>query len=149
MILAADCARGNDISGFGVERRVKAGEKVPAAEKIVSIFEPHTDIICRGKTISPAEFGHKVMAATGASGLVLQYEVCAGNRPDDEYFEGLVKKHVGQFGRAPFEFTADRRFYHERNEELAAAKIILSRSSRVLMTPSALHPLFLCAWLRR
>jgi len=102
------------------ERRVKAGEKVPAAEKIVSIFEPHTDIICRGKTQSPAEFGHKVMAATGASGLVLQYEVCAGNRPDDEYFEGLLKKHVEQFGQAPSEFAADRRFYHERNEKLAA-----------------------------
>jgi IS5 family transposase len=102
------------------ERRVKEGEKVPAAEKIVSIFEPHTDIICRGKTQSPAEFGHKVMAATGSSGLVLQYEVCAGNRPDDEYFEGLLKKHLEQFGRVPFEFAADRRFYHERNEELAA-----------------------------
>lgn len=102
-------------------RRVQAGEKVPAAEKIVSIFEPHTDIICRGKTLSPAEFGHKVMAATGASGLVLQYEVCAGNRPDDEYFAGLLEKHAAQFGRAPREFSADRRFYHARNEELAAA----------------------------
>ena len=102
-------------------RRVLEGEKVPAGEKLVSIFEPHTDIICRGKSQSPAEFGHKVMAATGSSGLVLQYQVCSGNRPDDEYFAGLLEKHAAQFGRAPEEFTADRRFYHARNERLASA----------------------------
>mgnify|MGYP001816997399 CR=1 FL=1 len=40
------------------ERRVLKGEKVPAGHKIVSIFEEHTDIICRGKSMSPTEFGH-------------------------------------------------------------------------------------------
>jgi len=109
------------------ERRVKAGEKVPAAEKIVSIFEPHTDIICRGKTMSPAEFGHKVLAATGASGLVLQYEVCAGNPPDYDFFAAMLQKHVAQFGQAPREFTADRRFYHAENERLAAESYGVAR----------------------
>jgi len=101
------------------ERRVKGGEKVAADEKIVSIFEPHTDIIRRGKTMSPTEFGHKVFVATGASGLVLQYKVCEGNPPDSDLFEGILKKHVEQFGKGPREFTGDRRFYHDENEKLA------------------------------
>jgi len=102
------------------ERRVREGERVPAQEKIVSIFEPHTDIICRGKTMSPTEFGHKVMAVTGKSGLVLQYKVCEGNPPDSDLFEGILQKHLEQFGQGPREFTGDRRFYHKDNEKLAA-----------------------------
>jgi len=56
------------------ERRVIEEEQVPAGEKVVSIFEPHTAIIRRGKTQSPTEFGHKVAVVTGAAGLVLQYQ---------------------------------------------------------------------------
>ena len=104
------------------KRRVKDGEKVPAGEKVVSIFEPHTDIIRRGKTMSPTEFGHKVLAATGASGLALQYKVCEGNPPDSGFFEDMLKKHIEQFGKTPREFTADRRFYHNDNENLAAGE---------------------------
>jgi IS5 family transposase len=44
-------------------RRVLQGEQVPNAEKIYSIFEPHTDLIKRGKVRSPVEFGHKVFLA--------------------------------------------------------------------------------------
>jgi IS5 family transposase len=101
-------------------RRVLADEKVPASEKIVSIFENHTDIIRRGKTMSPTEFGHKVLMATGATGLVTQYKVCEGNPGDNELFGGILEKHVDQFGAAPREFAGDRRFYSADNEELAA-----------------------------
>ena len=83
------------------ERRVLEGDKVPASEKIVSIFEDHTDIIRRGKTMSPTEFGHKVLAATGTSGIVTQYKVCEGNPGDNELFGGILEKHVAQFGAAP------------------------------------------------
>ena len=41
-------------------RRVLEGEQVAAAEKLYSIFEPHTDLIKRGKLNTPVEFGHKV-----------------------------------------------------------------------------------------
>ena len=44
-------------------RRVLQGETVPSEEKIYSIFEPHTDLIKRGKTLKPVEFGHKVFLA--------------------------------------------------------------------------------------
>ena len=47
-------------------RRVIEGEQVPNAEKIYSIFEPHTDLIKRGKVRTPVEFGHKVLLAESA-----------------------------------------------------------------------------------
>jgi transposase, IS5 family len=54
-------------------RRVLQGEQVPNAEKIYSIFEPHTDLIKRGKVQTPLEFGHKVFLAESAQGLITQY----------------------------------------------------------------------------
>jgi len=102
------------------ERRVLQGEKVPASEKIVSIFEPHTDVICRGKTMSPAEFGHKVLITSGASCLITQYKVCEGNPGDNELFQNLLEKHVEQFGKCTEAFAGDRRFYSSENERLAA-----------------------------
>jgi hypothetical protein len=50
-------------------RRVLNGEQ-PTAEKIYSIFEPHTDLIKRGKVQAPIEFGHKVFLAESARGLM-------------------------------------------------------------------------------
>ena len=60
-------------------RRVLDGEQVPTAEKIYSIFEPHTDLIKRGKVRTPVEFGHKVFLAESAKGLITQYDVLKGN----------------------------------------------------------------------
>ena len=51
-------------------RRVLQGEQVPNAEKIYSIFETHTDLIKRGKVLTPVEFGHKVFLAESAQGLM-------------------------------------------------------------------------------
>lgn len=101
------------------ERRVIKGEKVPADEKIVSIFEPHTDIICRGKTQSPAEFGHKVLFTSGKSGLVTQFSTLKGNPGDNELLPGVLKKHKQQYGKTPFALAGDRRFFSAKNEEIA------------------------------
>jgi IS5 family transposase len=100
-------------------RRVVLGEMVPAAEKIVSIFEEHTDIICRGKTDSPTEFGHKFDIATGRSGLIVRYEVLEGNPCDGEILERALRDHIELFGRAPKRLTADRRYHSARNEKIA------------------------------
>ena len=64
-------------------RRVLEGEQVPVDEKIFSIFEPHTDLIKRGKTKTPVEFGHKVFLAESGHGLITDYRVLDGN-PIDE-----------------------------------------------------------------
>lgn len=101
------------------ERRVLKGEKVPAEHKIVSIFEEHTDIICRGKSMSPTEFGHKLFFATGKSGLITQYQVLKGNPGDNELWPEMLDKHKRQFGRAPDMLCADRRFFSAENEKTA------------------------------
>ena len=61
------------------------GEQVPTAEKLYSIFEPHTDLIKRGKVQTPIEFGHKVFLAESAHGLITQYEVLDGNPIDEQH----------------------------------------------------------------
>ena len=73
-------------------RRVLDGEQVANAEKIYSIFEPHTDLIKRGKVRTPVEFGHKVFLAESAHGLITQYEVLNGNPCDCERLPGTAHK---------------------------------------------------------
>lgn len=101
------------------ERRLFKGEKVPATEKIVSIFEEHTDIIKRGKKKSPTEFGHKVLVSTGKSGLITQYEVFRGNPSDEDMLGDILFRHKEHYGKAPERLSGDRRFFSQDNETLA------------------------------
>ena len=101
------------------ERRLFKGEKVPATEKIVSIFEEHTDIIKRGKKQSPTEFGHKVLIGTGKSGFITQYEIFRGNPSDESMLADILVRHVEQYGKAPQTLSGDRRFFSSENEKLA------------------------------
>ena len=96
-------------------RRVLNGEQVPTAEKIYSIFEPHTDLIKRGKVQTPIEFGHKVFLAESAQGLITQYEVLKGNPSDETHVAPSLKRHSEAFGRAPELYSTDRGFYSEQN----------------------------------
>jgi transposase, IS5 family len=96
-------------------RRVLEGEQVPTAQKIYSIFEPHTDLIKRGKVQTPIEFGHKVFLAESAQGLITQYEVLDGNPCDEEQVEASLQHHRQIFGHAPELYGSDRGFYSENN----------------------------------
>jgi transposase, IS5 family len=96
-------------------RRVLQGEQVPNAEKIFSIFEPHTDLIKRGKVRTPLEFGHKVFLAESAQGLITQYEVLNGNPPDDGHVEPSLTCHKLRFGSVPQLYSSDRGFFSEKN----------------------------------
>jgi transposase, IS5 family len=96
-------------------RRVIDGEQVANAEKIYSIFEPHTDLIKRGKVRTPLEFGHKVFLAESAQGLITQYEVLKGNPSDEIHVAPSLKRHKKAFGRAPELYGADRGFFSEKN----------------------------------
>jgi transposase, IS5 family len=96
-------------------RRVIDGEQVPNAQKIYSIFEPHTDLIKRGKVRTPLEFGHKVFLAESAKGLVTQYEVLKGNPADEVHVVPSLKRHRRAFRRAPQLYAADRGFFSEQN----------------------------------
>lgn len=101
------------------ERRVLKGETVPAEEKIVSIFEEHTDIIKRGKKSSPTEFGHKVLVTSGKSCLITQYQCFRGNPSDEGMLPNVLATHQEQYQKAPWHLSSDRRFFSAENERLA------------------------------
>ncbi len=71
------------------ERRVLHGETVAASEKIVSLFEPHADIIVKGGR--DVQYGHKLNLTTGRSGLILDLVIEAGNPADSERFLPMLK----------------------------------------------------------
>jgi transposase, IS5 family len=81
------------------DRRVLEGEQVSNAEKIYSIFEPHTDLIERGKVQIPIEFGHKVFLIESAKVLITQYEALDGNPNDQCHMEPSRGRRKETFGR--------------------------------------------------
>jgi IS5 family transposase len=98
-------------------RRVLYGEQVPGSEKLYSIFEPHTDLIKRGKVNKPVEFGHKVFLAESAQGLITQYRVLKGNPSDEDHVESSLNAHRKTFGSVPEVFATDRGFDNEKNQK--------------------------------
>ena len=80
------------------ERRVLAGEPVPAAEKLVNLFEPHADIIRKGREVA---YGHKLNLTTGRSGLILDVVIEAGNPADSERLLPMLERQIAFYGRAP------------------------------------------------
>ena len=98
-------------------RRVVQGEPVPVADKLFSLFEPHTDLIVRGKARTPAEFGHKVFLAESGAGLITEYRVLAGNPADETHVAPSLVQHHRLFGAAPTLYAADRGFYSPDNAQ--------------------------------
>ena len=103
-------------------RRVFYGEKVPAAEKIVSIFEPHSDIIRRNKARKPTEYGHKVWLNEVDGGVVTHWEVLEGNPGDEQQWLPSLERHIECFGRPPHQMSADRGVHSSENERMAQAR---------------------------
>lgn len=101
-------------------RRVLDGEKVPVAEKIVSIFEDHTDIIVKGSR--DTQFGHKICLTGGKSSLVLDCVIEEGNPADSTLVERSLERHITQFGKAPRQVAMDGGFASKAN--IACAKAL-------------------------
>jgi IS5 family transposase len=96
-------------------RRVLEGEQVPSEQKVYSIFEPHTDLIKRGKVLKPVEFGHKVFLAESAQGLITDYRVLKGNPADADHVEASLERHRQTFQHPPEWYAGDRGFYSADN----------------------------------
>ena len=99
-------------------RRVLDGEAVPAGDKLVSLFEPHADIIVKGGR--QVQYGHKLNLATGKSGLILDVVIEAGNPADRERFLPMLDRHMARTGAPPRQTAADGGYASRAN--LAAAK---------------------------
>ncbi|MCH7507786.1 MAG: ISNCY family transposase [Proteobacteria bacterium] len=102
------------------ERRVFAKEKVPAGEKIVSIFEEHSDIIVKGSR--DVHYGHKLNLSTGRSGLVLDVVIEAGNPADSERFLPMLDRHIEHYGKPPRQMAADGGYASIENLHAAKAR---------------------------
>ena len=94
------------------ERRVLRGEKVPAQEKLFSIFEEHTDMIVKSKN-QPAEFGHKVTLSMGEH-LILDCVIERGNPADVTLAVRQVERLKSLFGEAP-DVAMDGGYASEKN----------------------------------
>jgi transposase, IS5 family len=101
-------------------RRVLKGEAVPAGEKLVSLFEPHADIIVKGGR--EVQYGHKLNLVTGKSGLILDVVVEAGNPADAERFLPMLDRQIARRGAPPRQTAADGGYASRDNLKQAKAR---------------------------
>jgi len=104
-------------------------------EKIISLFEPHSQVIRKGKAHKPNEFGRLVRVDEVENGIVSGYQVLEGNHADTGSFIPALEHHQSMFGQVPEMATADRGFFSARNEreakELGVKKVAIPACGRL------------------
>ena len=124
------------------ERRVLRGESVPATQKIVSIFEPHTDIIIKDRR--DTFYGHKICLTSGASGLVLDVVVEEGNPSDSTLACRTVTRATSVLGRVPKQVCFDGGFSSKANvadiKAMGVADVAFSKHVGLEVTEMAKSP---------
>jgi len=101
-------------------RRIIYDESVPAGEKIVSIFEPHTDIIIKDRR--ETFYGHKVCLTGGASNLITDCLILDGNPADSELTGQMFERHKEIYGHYPLKAALDGGFASKTNLNTAKGK---------------------------
>jgi len=91
-------------------RRAFDGENVPCDEKVFSIFEPHTELIQRGRRGKPIEFGHKILLTESREKFITDYVVLEKNRGDDQLLPEVIERHKEKYGGVPESIAADKGF---------------------------------------
>ncbi len=100
------------------------GETVPANERVFSLFEPHTELIKRGRRQKPVEFGHKVLLCETAEKFITDYEVYEKQQPDSDLTEPVIERHEKLFGERPDVLAADKGFCPEKSKFEELAKLV-------------------------
>jgi len=117
------------------ERRVFAGESVPASEKLVSLFEPHTRIVPRHKGGASVEFGRLVVIDEVEGGIVTRFAVLADQTGEQGQLTPALAHHQRLFGKAPRLVTGDRGLHAAANEAVAHAAgvrhLVIPRSGKL------------------
>ena len=100
------------------------GERVPASERVFSLFEQHTELIKRGRRQKPTEFGHKILLCESVEKFITDYEVYEKQEADCELTESVIDRHEKLFGKRPEVLAADKGFcpaeakFHELAERV-------------------------------
>lgn len=92
------------------------GEKVPNDEKVFSIFEPHTELIKRGRRGKPVEFGHKILLSQSREKFITDYVVLEENKNDAKLLEVVIDRHKEKYGHRPKVVAADKGFCPDGDE---------------------------------
>ena len=101
-------------------RRVVLDQKVAAADKVVSIFEPHADVIVKDRR-DPV-FGHKICLTGGASNLILDCLIVEGNPADVDLAIPMLDRQKEIYGRYPLKVCFDGGFASKENLKQAKAR---------------------------
>jgi IS5 family transposase len=101
------------------QRRVFNQEKVPVSEKIVSLFEPHTDIIVKGTR--DVRYGHKVNLATQGDGFITYLKIEDGNPADKILYMPVLDACHDDYVQRPVAVVADGGYASQANVTLARA----------------------------
>jgi IS5 family transposase len=117
-------------------RRVLEGEQVPNSEKILSLFEPHTELLKRGKAHKPIEFGHMVLVGEVENHFISDYDVFEKRPNEATLVDDILNRHQEAFGRLPRRFVADAGF-HESSEKTHELKL---RIPELLITRKGRRP---------
>jgi transposase, IS5 family len=103
-------------------------------DKVVSLFEPHTDIIRKGKLTKPTEFGRLVKIQEAETQFITDYEVCARRQAERALWEPALDRHIELFDGAPRLAVADGGFASATNERIAHERgvrhVVLPRQPR-------------------
>jgi len=101
-----------------VERRLVQKETIAHEEKIFSLFEPHTELIKKGKTMPPVEFGHRLLVSSEQNGLIIDYKVMEGGSESAEMVP-LADRLLKRFGEDSIaSLSTDKGFSSVANREL-------------------------------
>jgi transposase, IS5 family len=103
-------------------RRVIHDEQVPAEEKVVSIFEPHTDIIKKDRR--ETFYGHKICLTSGRSNLISDCLILEGNPADSSLTVEMLDRHDQIYGHYPLKVALDGGFASKDNLKAAKGKEI-------------------------
>jgi IS5 family transposase len=115
-------------------RRVLRGEAVPAQDKLLSLFEPHTQAIRRHKPGKPTEFGRKVLIDEVEGGIVSHFAILDDVGLEHPHFVASLDAHQERFGHPPDLVAGDRGLYAPENEDRArergVRRVVLPRTGR-------------------
>ena len=90
--------------------------------KVLSMFEPSTEIIRKGKAGKPNEFGKLVKLQEAENQIVIDYEVYDRRPSDSDLLTAAIETHRAMLGRPPHIVAADAAFYSAKNEAAAKAR---------------------------
>lgn len=117
-----------------VERRLVLGESIPHEEKVFSLFEAHTELIKKGKTSPPVEFGHRLLLSTDQHALIVDYKVMEGGSEPGEIVPA-VHRLRGRFGADSIaSLSTDKGFVSEANRqelEQLVGEVIMPKKGRL------------------